>query len=1549
MARWFRDQTSSQRKQQSSLRQGIQSLSLLLLLAASAAAGSLFYLPLFYGLHFTFGLVPLLLAVVWLGLPAALITAVALASVTSLQCGHPFVFALIGAQVVFLSASLAWARRAGRERPALPLLIGLFWLLLGTPLTLACTLIGRELSIDTALLSLLTHVVNDIINAVLAELVLILVAVLQRRPASISHRDLLFTLINAGTLLPAATLILIGTRDLQYRLESELTQQLQLFGAAAEEMLIATAAQSPAPSALAQATERLESRLAQQLPQTAEPSIQRLPLVVAEVDDLAHPFAQHDGLQLINATGEPPINLVDWQQVRYRFSQPLAAIEGITGLRIELNSEPLIDKVHAWLRPWLVMLTVWTAIALIAAAWLSRWLAKPLQDLIAAAESLPALIDSGAPMPALPPSRIKEQVMAARALTAIGERLQASFTRLVAERDQEREQRALRRDHQFMLDALSQAETGIIITERTGDGNHPVRFVSKGFESLTGYTLEEMLGQDCRILQGTDRDQPERQALRAALAEGKPCRTTLRNYRKDGSLFWNTVNLTPVIDAEGRITHYIGVQRDDTERREALERLSANEARLLELTETIEEVFWVYEFEQDRLTYVSRAFETIWERPIAAVCADRNVWRESIHPADREQVLLSREALVTGGHLDTVEYRILTPAGELKWIADRRFLIRDAAGRPCRVVGVAAEITDRKAVEKALWEQRQRLEQIIEGARVGTWDWRLQSGEIRCNDRWAEMLGYTLTELQPTNQTTWKQRLHPDDQPSIEQHLKAHLDGDTALFECEFRMQHKAGHWVWIQSTGRIVERSPDGQALRMIGIHLEISERKQAELELIARERLERELVALTTAFVGPTTHAAGDLIQQTLAKIGQLTSADRAYLFLADSGTESFSNTDEWVAPGVTASIDSLQGIRTSELGPMLSLLTEAEAVVIASVADLGEDWALLRKDLERQQIQSLLLVPLMDKQGLMGFVGLDAVRQQRDWARSDLHLLSGLAGALVGALQRERVLADLRSSTERYDALALQSRMMTWEIDSDGVYTYVNPVAKTLLGYAPETLIGHKAFYDLIPEPERAALKAKAFALMQQSQPWNALLCPLLKADRQRLWTSVDGQPIFGADGSLRGYRGSTLDVTDVQQAERQRRTAEQALQHYAENLEHLVDLSNRGLEPTDEAAALLEIANEALDMAISETGWRRPNKPYHRLVRIPANAAEPSGLAARAVTEALFADPDQLSDQPRLITGELVPKPIRAQGYSSLILLASRWPSDDSPPRWLVTQLWSARPHVHLSSAERELLRFISQRIATIQHEAQLAQDLVNAKERETIGHLASGVAHDFNNVLAVLDANLYFLRSFVSSSPADDESHQVIDEMTSVLGQAKVITSGMLALSRAGGVPLRPTPLEPPLTELSDILRMMLPESVHWQLEIEPGLSAKTSAGFLQAALLNLALNGRDAMPEGGELSITAQRKHWPGYPSLMVGDLSAGDYAIIQVSDTGSGIPEPVIQRMFEPLFSTKTQQRGHGLGLFMVREFVSRSGAGLTVRSTLGRGTQMQFLLPLA
>ena len=121
------------------------------------------------------------------------------------------------------------------------------------------------------------------------------------------------------------------------------------------------------------------------------------------------------------------------------------------------------------------------------------------------------------------------------------------------------------------------SEDGIVVAEQEGDENILI-YVNKGFERITGYSADEILYQDCRFLQNDDRDQAPLDNIRKALAEGRPCREVLRNYRKDGTLFWNELSITPVYDADDNLTYYIGVQKDVTERVEAqreLERLKA--------------------------------------------------------------------------------------------------------------------------------------------------------------------------------------------------------------------------------------------------------------------------------------------------------------------------------------------------------------------------------------------------------------------------------------------------------------------------------------------------------------------------------------------------------------------------------------------------------------------------------------------------------------------------------------------------------------------------------------------------------------------------------------------------------------------------------------------------------------------------------------------------------------------------------------------------------------------------------------------------------------
>ncbi|MCB0036039.1 MAG: PAS domain S-box protein, partial [Anaerolineales bacterium] len=155
------------------------------------------------------------------------------------------------------------------------------------------------------------------------------------------------------------------------------------------------------------------------------------------------------------------------------------------------------------------------------------------------------------------------------------------------------------------------------------------------------------------------------------------------------------------------------------------------------------------------------------------------------------------------------------------------------------LVGITHDVTELKAQEQALRQSEQRMRMILHGTRAGTWDWYVQTGKTIFNERWADIVGYTLEELAPISIQTWVDLTHPDDLESSNQLLEKHFSGETAYYDCQARMKHKEGHWVWVWDRGMVVEWTADGKPLRMLGTQVDIT--KQRDTELALRESEEK------------------------------------------------------------------------------------------------------------------------------------------------------------------------------------------------------------------------------------------------------------------------------------------------------------------------------------------------------------------------------------------------------------------------------------------------------------------------------------------------------------------------------------------------------------------------------------------------------------------------------------------------------------------------------------------------------------------------------------
>ena len=270
-------------------------------------------------------------------------------------------------------------------------------------------------------------------------------------------------------------------------------------------------------------------------------------------------------------------------------------------------------------------------------------------------------------------------------------------------------------------------------------------------------------------------------------------------------------------------------------------------------------------------------------------------------------------------------------------------------------------------------------------------------------------------------------------------------------------------------------------------------------------------------------------------------------------------------------------------------------------------------------------------------------------------------------------------------------------------------------------------------------------------------------------------------------------------------------------------------------------------------------------------------------------------------------------------------------------------------IALSRSPRELDRdarhFLQQAAdvlasTTQRHRSQ--EQLAHAQRLDAVGQLTGGVAHDFNNLLTVISGNLQLLEAQL---PPGGEEGEVIASALRAVGRGAELTRKLLAFARRQRLSPRAIAPQQLLADVGLMLRRTLGEQVDLSIQCAADVGAVyADPAQLDTALVNLALNARDAMPRGGRLEISVRRETFEAAEDV---DTRPGDYVVFAVADTGLGMSPEVQARAFEPFFTTKEHGKGSGLGLSMVYGFVKQSGGRLAVDSRLGYGTRIELFLP--
>ncbi|MBC7994034.1 MAG: PAS domain S-box protein [Rhizobacter sp.] len=405
------------------------------------------------------------------------------------------------------------------------------------------------------------------------------------------------------------------------------------------------------------------------------------------------------------------------------------------------------------------------------------------------------------------------------------------------------ELRHLERDVLIMQRALeADASLPMSVADAT-QPDMPLIYVNPSFERLTGYSRREVLGSNCRFLLGQFTEQPGRAQLRDAVREGRAASVTLTNVRKDGTVFSNALHVAPVRDAAGRLTHYIGVQRDVTEQSRAADKLRLSEELYRSVAAAISDGLLVVTPTLDIIAINPAGCDILgvnqadvvglgdaW--PFALLGLDQSLLAADDHPVKR---VVSKDQPLIGQ-----TFALRRPDGQTRWISlNGHPLQLRPEGSTFSVVLTFRDITQQRAAEQALAMAEERWKFALEGSGDGLWDWDGRTDKFYYSTRWKEMRGFADHEIGDTPDE-WRSRVHPDDLPRVMAAIRSHHRGEVPYYDLEYRVRHRLGHDIWVRDRGKIVRRGADGRADRIVGTQSDVTRRKQDDQMLRDKQAAE-------------------------------------------------------------------------------------------------------------------------------------------------------------------------------------------------------------------------------------------------------------------------------------------------------------------------------------------------------------------------------------------------------------------------------------------------------------------------------------------------------------------------------------------------------------------------------------------------------------------------------------------------------------------------------------------------------------------------------------
>ena len=680
-------------------------------------------------------------------------------------------------------------------------------------------------------------------------------------------------------------------------------------------------------------------------------------------------------------------------------------------------------------------------------------------------------------------------------------------------------------------------------------------------------------------------------------------------------------------------------------------------------------------------------------------------------------------------------------------------------------------------------------------------------------------------------------------------------------------------------------------------------AERRRAEAELRDNEARLRFLDALGKETARSLD--AGSILATTTRMVGEYLNVSSCAYADMDADEDGFTIRGGWSAPGSPSivghySLADFGPLAAGRLGAGLPLIINDAAAQLAAPEAAS---------FQALGISATICMPLVKEGRLTALMAIHD-KAPRVWTANEQSVIGEVTERSWAHIERAQAVAVVRASENQFRTMAQAMPNHVWTASPDGLLDWFNSQVYAYTGAVPGSLDG-VGWVDIVhPEDIEAAAGAWSSALAAGESYETEFR--LRRADGKYRWHIARAVPVRNTTGEIARWIGTNTDIEDQKQAV----TALRELN---------AELERKVIERAQARGLTWQVSPDLMG-ALNSQGYFETFNPAWKTML----GWSEEEVASLSIFELLHPD-----DVERTKAGFALTQ----QGQPA-IQFPNRYRCKDGSYRWIS---WVGVPE--------DGMVYCSGRDITEQKEkeAQLAQTedaLRQAQKMEAVGQLTGGIAHDFNNLLQGITGALDRVQHRIAQGRISDVDRFLKAAVESA-NRATALTHRLLAFSRRQTLDPRPLDANRLIGSMEDLIRRTVGPNVAVEVVGAGGLwPIRVDPSQLENSLLNLCINARDAMPDGGKLTIETANK-WLDERSARERELPPGQYVSLCVTDTGTGMAPDVIARAFDPFFTTKPLGQGTGLGLSMIYGFVRQSGGQVRIYSELEQGTTMCLYFP--